>query len=473
MPKFRSMVTNAERLLPELLLKNDHKDGVLFKMKNDPRVTWIGRFIRRFSIDELPQLWCVLVGDMSLVGPRPPLPREVVLYSLAHRLRLEVVPGLTCIWQVSGRSLLPFAKQVEMDVEYAEKQNFWFDLQLLFRTIPAVLFPEGSLLKPACGSASSSRRRSSLIMDDRPESHHRVHGIDRMRALLLATGDASDSNPMMQRHLVPMLPLLDRPFVQHVIEYCIGQGIKEFDIVLSHLPEVLERHLGDGARWGCRVTYHLARDPGVSLRSAVPIGARVARRISCVAGPCRPLAHLPDPAGQRCQRGQRLAVRLGSPWPWAARTWERVDGMGPPACPRPADDIARPARGTAVRPPAVRRSRMCVLAEVSTVLSVRTPAELLAAERAMLDKKIGGLMFRGREKAPGMWVARSAAISPKAELNGPVFIGPHSVVGAARTRPARGHWPGLSRRPALPHQEFQRFRWHLCRRGYGAGWGRG
>ncbi len=112
MPKFRSMVVNAERLLPDLLKQNECKDGVIFKMKADPRVTWIGRFIRRFSIDELPQLWCVLVGDMSLVGPRPPLPREVVLYSLAHRQRLEVVPGLTCIWQVSGRSLIPFATQV-------------------------------------------------------------------------------------------------------------------------------------------------------------------------------------------------------------------------------------------------------------------------------------------------------------------------------------------------------------------------
>jgi lipopolysaccharide/colanic/teichoic acid biosynthesis glycosyltransferase len=143
-PKFRSMVPDAERLLPALLQQNDHKDGVLFKMKADPRVTWIGRIIRRSSIDELPQLWCVLKGDMSLVGPRPALPREVSLYNARDQRRLEALPGLTCIWQVSGRSLLPFPKQVEMDLEYIEKQSFWLDIKLLFRTIPAVLFPKGA-----------------------------------------------------------------------------------------------------------------------------------------------------------------------------------------------------------------------------------------------------------------------------------------------------------------------------------------
>jgi lipopolysaccharide/colanic/teichoic acid biosynthesis glycosyltransferase len=144
MPKFRSMVPEAERLLPALLERNDHKDGVVFKMKADPRVTWIGRFIRKFSIDELPQLWCVLKGDMSLVGPRPPVPREVAHYSLRDRLRLDILPGLTCIWQVSGRSLIPFSRQVEMDIEYAETQCFWLDIKLLFKTIPTVLFPEGA-----------------------------------------------------------------------------------------------------------------------------------------------------------------------------------------------------------------------------------------------------------------------------------------------------------------------------------------
>src|SRR5947209_13217674 len=112
-PKFRSMVMNAEQLKDQLLALNQHKAGVTFKMKRDPRVTWIGRIIRKLSIDELPQLWCVLMGDMSLVGPRPPVPREVALYTLADRRRLDVTPGPTCIWQVSGRGAIPFEQQVE------------------------------------------------------------------------------------------------------------------------------------------------------------------------------------------------------------------------------------------------------------------------------------------------------------------------------------------------------------------------
>jgi lipopolysaccharide/colanic/teichoic acid biosynthesis glycosyltransferase len=144
LPKFRSMVSNAEELLPTLLALNDHKEGVVFKMKTDPRVTWIGRIIRKFSIDEMPQLWSVLKGDMSLVGPRPPVPWEVARYTLYDRRRLDVLPGLTCIWQVSGRSLIPFPKQVEMDVEYIQKQSFWLDLKLILLTIPAVLFPKGA-----------------------------------------------------------------------------------------------------------------------------------------------------------------------------------------------------------------------------------------------------------------------------------------------------------------------------------------
>jgi lipopolysaccharide/colanic/teichoic acid biosynthesis glycosyltransferase len=146
MPKFRSMVTDAEGRLPALLGQNDPGGAgvVRFKMQADPRVTWVGRALRRFSIDELPQLWSVLRGDMSLVGPRPPLPREVAHYTARDRLRLEAVPGLTCIWQVSGRSRIPFARQVEMDIEYLHKQSLWFDLKLILRTIPAVLFRDGA-----------------------------------------------------------------------------------------------------------------------------------------------------------------------------------------------------------------------------------------------------------------------------------------------------------------------------------------
>ncbi len=144
-PKFRSMVLNAAQLKDELLEQNVHgQAGVTFKMKKDPRITWIGRIIRKFSIDELPQLWCVLTGAMTLVGPRPPVPREVAEYTLTDRRRLDVTPGLTCIWQVSGRSDIPFPEQVKLDVEYIESQSFWLDLKLLFKTIPAVLSGKGA-----------------------------------------------------------------------------------------------------------------------------------------------------------------------------------------------------------------------------------------------------------------------------------------------------------------------------------------
>ena len=143
-PKFRSMVPNAEELKARMQELNQHGTSVTFKMRNDPRVTWIGRIIRRLSIDELPQLWCVLRGDMSLVGPRPPLPGEVAQYTLRDRRRLDVKPGLTCIWQVSGRGDIAFAEQAELDVRYIESQSLWLDLVLLVRTVPAVLLGKGA-----------------------------------------------------------------------------------------------------------------------------------------------------------------------------------------------------------------------------------------------------------------------------------------------------------------------------------------
>jgi lipopolysaccharide/colanic/teichoic acid biosynthesis glycosyltransferase len=143
-PKFRSMIPNADRLVASLLAQNDHKEGVTFKMRKDPRLTWIGRIIRKLSIDELPQLWCVLKGEMTLVGPRPPVPREVAQYTLAQRRRLDVTPGLTCTWQVSGRSNIPFPRQVELDVQYIESQSLWLDLKLLAQTVPAVLLGRGA-----------------------------------------------------------------------------------------------------------------------------------------------------------------------------------------------------------------------------------------------------------------------------------------------------------------------------------------
>ena len=143
-PKFRTMVTNAEALKASLMKKSDLGESLTFKMKQDPRVTWIGRFLRRFSMDELPQLWCVFVGKMSLVGPRPPIPSEVSKYSVADRRRLDVPPGLTCIWQVTGRSDIPFEGQVRLDREYIDNRSIFLDLKLLAMTIPAVITGRGA-----------------------------------------------------------------------------------------------------------------------------------------------------------------------------------------------------------------------------------------------------------------------------------------------------------------------------------------
>ncbi len=142
--KFRSMYLDAGERLKEIMAQNEMTGGVIFKMKNDPRIFPVGKFIRKASIDELPQLWNVLKGDMSLVGPRPALPSEVNQYSLDDRRRLEVIPGITCIWQVSGRSNIPFPQQVQLDVQYIQSQSIWMDIKLLLQTIPAVLLSRGA-----------------------------------------------------------------------------------------------------------------------------------------------------------------------------------------------------------------------------------------------------------------------------------------------------------------------------------------
>ncbi len=142
--KFRSMYIDAEQRKAELIEGNEMQGGVIFKMRNDPRVTCVGRFIRRTSIDELPQLWNVLRGDMSLVGPRPCLPAEIDEYSVHDRNRLDVAQGLTCIWQVSGRSDIPFEQQIQMDIEYVNKASWKQDFSLLLKTIPAVLSGRGA-----------------------------------------------------------------------------------------------------------------------------------------------------------------------------------------------------------------------------------------------------------------------------------------------------------------------------------------
>ena len=138
MYKFRSMVSNAEELLEELMEHNE-MDGPVFKIKDDPRITRVGKFIRKTSIDELPQLFNIFMGHMSIVGPRPAIPHEVAEYSHYHKQRLLVKPGLTCIWQVSGRNSIGFDEWMEMDLEYIEKRNLWMDIKLIFKTV-GVLF---------------------------------------------------------------------------------------------------------------------------------------------------------------------------------------------------------------------------------------------------------------------------------------------------------------------------------------------
>ncbi|MCL6444408.1 MAG: sugar transferase [Alicyclobacillus sp.] len=141
--KFRSMVVDAERRKRELLRYNE-MSGPVFKIRNDPRVTRVGRILRATSLDELPQLWNVLIGDMSLVGPRPPIPSEVDEYDPKHRRRLSVKPGITCLWQISGRNQVDFEEWMELDLAYIDNWSYWNDLKILFKTVPAVLSRRGA-----------------------------------------------------------------------------------------------------------------------------------------------------------------------------------------------------------------------------------------------------------------------------------------------------------------------------------------
>lgn len=142
--KFRSMRIDGPSQSELSQQNHDRNDGVTFKLKRDPRITRVGRFIRKFSIDELPQLWNVLKGDMSLVGPRPALPVEVEKYSTVERRRLRGKPGITCFWQIQGRADLPFDRQVVLDVAYLQKRTIWMDIAILLKTPMAVLSARGA-----------------------------------------------------------------------------------------------------------------------------------------------------------------------------------------------------------------------------------------------------------------------------------------------------------------------------------------
>ena len=142
--KFRSMRQDAEAQKDKLMDRNESADGVIFKMKEDPRITKVGKFLRRTSLDELPQLWNVFIGDMSLVGPRPPVPSEVEKYTLEVRKRLDVFPGITCLWQIKGRSEIPFHEQVQLDKEYILTSGVWKDFVILLKTIPAIIGGRGA-----------------------------------------------------------------------------------------------------------------------------------------------------------------------------------------------------------------------------------------------------------------------------------------------------------------------------------------
>lgn len=141
--KFRSMRVDAEDLLERLLAKNQ-VDGPMFKMKDDPRISRVGKFLRKYSLDELPQLFNVLIGNMSLVGPRPPLPREVTKYTDYDKQRLYVTPGCTGLWQATERNNVGFAGMVKLDLEYIQNASWWLDLKIIFMTVKIIIVPNGA-----------------------------------------------------------------------------------------------------------------------------------------------------------------------------------------------------------------------------------------------------------------------------------------------------------------------------------------
>jgi exopolysaccharide biosynthesis polyprenyl glycosylphosphotransferase len=141
--KFRSMYAEAERRKKDVEALNEQQ-GPVFKVKSDPRITTVGRFLRRSSLDEIPQIFNVLKGDMSIVGPRPHMPSEVAQYQPWHRQRLDVIPGITCLWQISGRSHISFSEWMRLDMQYVTERSLTTDFMIFLKTIPAVIARKGA-----------------------------------------------------------------------------------------------------------------------------------------------------------------------------------------------------------------------------------------------------------------------------------------------------------------------------------------
>lgn len=226
-----------------------------------------------------------------------------------------------------------------------------------------------------------------------------------------------------------MLPLVDRPFVQHVVEFLAAQGVTRFDFVVEHSPDPLEHHLGDGARWGCRLTYHQARHPARPYEILRRLDLKPCSGTQVLLGHADRLPVIQVPGEDR-EKHAREAVLFMSPGA-AGGAPEEWTGWGlftaPDLLAIPGDISERRLAAHLLEDVAAG----VVLSRVKTVLSVRSAAEMLAAQRAVLEKQVSGLLLSGRERAPGVWVAARAKVSPTAELSAPVFIGPDCTVGAS------------------------------------------
>lgn len=242
-----------------------------------------------------------------------------------------------------------------------------------------------------------------------------------MRAVIIATGDGPGITPLDERYPVPMLPLMDRPFIQHVVEYFARQGVTQFDFVLSHLPEKIEHHLGDGKRWGCRFTYHLARDPRRPYRvlKALDLGTDGGEPLLFGHADRLPAISLdetrPGVPVLFCWRDDLSPQWTG----WALLSPEQLAGL-----PDDADEdglrtyLHQPANG----PP--------VCSEAPRPLSVRDFGEWLNAHQRVLEKQFTGLLLTGREVEPGIWLSRNVTLHPTAAIVAPVCVGENSAIGA-------------------------------------------